>query len=40
MEEQDKAAKETIALLEVANEIFVSDGEQRASSFATYPLNA
>ncbi|OAA41783.1 methionine synthase II (cobalamin-independent) [Metarhizium rileyi] len=35
---QDKAAKESIERLEETGEILVSDGEQRVSSFATYPI--
>ncbi|KAK5996083.1 Methionine synthase-like protein [Cladobotryum mycophilum] len=35
---QDKAAKESIERLEATGEVLVTDGEQRASSFATYPI--
>lgn len=35
---QDKAAKESIERLEAAGETLVTDGEQRVSSFATYPI--
>jgi methionine synthase II (cobalamin-independent) len=36
--EQDKAAKDSIERLEQTGETFVTDGEQRESSFATYPI--
>jgi len=36
--EQDAACKDTIERMEAAGAPIVSDGEQRASSFATYPL--
>ncbi|KAH0613579.1 uncharacterized protein H6S33_005465 [Morchella sextelata] len=35
---QDEACKESIELMEAAGQSMVTDGEQRASSFATYPL--
>jgi methionine synthase II (cobalamin-independent) len=36
--EQDKAAEDSIHRLEQTGETFVTDGEQRESSFATYPI--
>jgi len=36
--EQDKAAEDSIKRLEETGESIVTDGEQRESSFATYPL--
>lgn len=36
--EQDKAAKDSVQRMEATGETLVSDGEQRASSFATYPI--
>jgi methionine synthase II (cobalamin-independent) len=36
--EQDKAAEDSIRRLEEAGEPIVTDGEQRESSFATYPI--
>ncbi len=36
--EQEKAAKDSIHRLEQTGETYVNDGEQRESSFATYPL--
>src|SRR3954468_21962300 len=36
--EQDKAAADSIRRLEEVGEPIVTDGEQRESSFATYPL--
>src|SRR4028118_2151640 len=36
--EQDAAAKESIERMEATGTAIVSDGEQRKSSFATYPL--
>lgn len=36
--EQDAAAEDSIRRLEAVGEPFVTDGEQRESSFATYPL--
>ena len=36
--EQDKAAEDSIKRLEQTGEIYVTDGEQRESSFATYPI--
>jgi len=36
--EQDKAAEDSIRRLEGTGESYVTDGEQRESSFATYPL--
>ena len=36
--EQDKAAEDSIKRLEQTGETYVTDGEQRESSFATYPL--
>lgn len=35
---QDEACRDTIARMEQTGQWIVSDGEQRASSFATYPL--
>ncbi|KHN94945.1 methionine synthase II (cobalamin-independent) [Metarhizium album ARSEF 1941] len=35
---QDRAAKDSIQRLEATGEVLVTDGEQRVSSFATYPL--
>ncbi len=35
---QEEAAKDSIQRLEQTGEIYVNDGEQRESSFATYPL--
>ncbi|KAM0480269.1 hypothetical protein ACHAPX_004098 [Trichoderma viride] len=35
---QDKAAKDSVERMEAAGETFVTDGEQRSSSFATYPI--
>lgn len=37
-EAQDAAALDSIDRLKQTGETFVSDGEQRASSFATYPI--
>jgi methionine synthase II (cobalamin-independent) len=37
-EEQDAACKESIERMEATGSPIVSDGEQRASSFATYPI--
>ncbi len=37
-EEQDKAAEDSIKRLEATGEPIVTDGEQRESSFATYPI--
>lgn len=37
-EEQDKACRDSIDRMEATGSPIVSDGEQRASSFATYPL--
>jgi methionine synthase II (cobalamin-independent) len=36
--QQDEAAKDSIERLEATGERFVTDGEQRESSFATYPI--
>lgn len=36
--EQDAAARDSVARMEATGTPIVSDGEQRASSFATYPL--
>lgn len=36
--EQDAAAKDSVQRMEATGTTIVSDGEQRASSFATYPL--
>ena len=36
--EQDKAAEDSIKRLEETGESYVTDGEQRESSFATYPI--
>ena len=35
---QDKAAKESVQKMEGTGETLVTDGEQRLSSFATYPI--
>jgi methionine synthase II (cobalamin-independent) len=35
---QDEAAKESVEQLVKTGETYVTDGEQRISSFATYPL--
>ena len=35
---QDEAAKDSIERLEQTGETYVTDGEQRESSFATYPI--
>ncbi|KAL7931766.1 hypothetical protein V8C35DRAFT_309468 [Trichoderma chlorosporum] len=35
---QDRAAKDSVERMEAAGETYVTDGEQRASSFATYPF--
>lgn len=36
--EQDAAARDSVQRMEATGAVLVSDGEQRASSFATYPL--
>ena len=36
--EQDKAAQDSVHRLEQTGELYVNDGEQRESSFATYPI--
>ena len=36
--EQDKAAKDSVERMEKTGEVLVTDGEQRISSFATYPI--
>ncbi|MGI8440116.1 MAG: 5-methyltetrahydropteroyltriglutamate--homocysteine methyltransferase, partial [Thermoleophilaceae bacterium] len=36
--EQDTAAEDSIKRLEQTGETYVTDGEQRESSFATYPV--
>ncbi|KAK5240133.1 hypothetical protein LTR16_011075, partial [Cryomyces antarcticus] len=36
--EQDKAAKDSVERMEATGSQLVTDGEQRASSFATYPI--
>ncbi len=36
--EQDKAAKDSVQRMEKTGEVLVTDGEQRISSFATYPI--
>jgi len=36
--EQDRAAEDSIKRLEATGEPIVTDGEQRESSFATYPV--
>ena len=36
--EQDKAAKDSVLRMEQTGEVLVTDGEQRISSFATYPI--
>lgn len=38
IEEQDKAAKDSVERMEKTGEPLVTDGEQRLSSFATYPI--
>jgi methionine synthase II (cobalamin-independent) len=38
LEEQDKAARDTITKMAATGELYPTDGEQRASSFATYPI--
>ena len=35
---QDKAAKDSVQRMEETGEVLVTDGEQRISSFATYPI--
>ncbi|KAI1499609.1 UROD/MetE-like protein [Biscogniauxia marginata] len=35
---QDRAAADSVACMEATGSVVISDGEQRASSFATYPL--
>jgi methionine synthase II (cobalamin-independent) len=35
---QDKAAKDSIKRMEATGQELITDGEQRASSFATYPI--
>ncbi|KAL1968006.1 hypothetical protein VTN77DRAFT_2423 [Rasamsonia byssochlamydoides] len=35
---QDRAARDSVSKMELAGEAIVTDGEQRVSSFATYPL--
>jgi methionine synthase II (cobalamin-independent) len=35
---QDEAAEDSIRRLEQTGELYVNDGEQRESSFATYPI--
>jgi hypothetical protein len=35
---QDKAAEDSIKRMEATGQELVTDGEQRASSFATYPI--
>jgi len=35
---QDKAAEDSVVRMIQTGETFVTDGEQRASSFATYPI--
>jgi hypothetical protein len=35
---QDNAVKDSLAQLEMTGENLITDGEQRASSFATYPI--
>lgn len=35
---QDAAAKDSISRMEQTGQELVTDGEQRASSFATYPI--
>lgn len=35
---QDKAAKDSVERMEKTGEVLVTDGEQRVSSFATYPI--
>ena len=36
--EQDEACRDSIERMEATGQAFVTDGEQRASSFATYPI--
>lgn len=38
IKEQDKAAKDSVQRMEETGEPLVTDGEQRVSSFATYPI--
>jgi hypothetical protein len=35
---QDKAAEDSIKRMEATGQELVTDGKQRASSFATYPI--
>jgi methionine synthase II (cobalamin-independent) len=35
---QDKSVEDSIKLMEMTGQELVTDGEQRASSFATYPI--
>ncbi|KAJ3742985.1 hypothetical protein DFH05DRAFT_1280221 [Lentinula detonsa] len=35
---QDKAAADSLSRMQQTGEIYISDGEQRSSSFATYPI--
>jgi len=39
VEAQDTAAEDSIRRMEDTGQELVTDGEQRASSFATYPIN-
>lgn len=38
VKEQDKAAEDSVKRMEETGETLVTDGEQRISSFATYPI--
>lgn len=38
VKEQDKAAEDSVKRMEETGEELVTDGEQRISSFATYPI--
>lgn len=38
LREQDKAARDSVERMAATGETYVTDGEQRNSSFATYPL--
>lgn len=38
VKEQDKAAEDSVKRMEETGEVLVTDGEQRISSFATYPI--
>lgn len=38
LREQDKAARDSVERMAATGEMYITDGEQRNSSFATYPL--